>query len=32
MRSYGADGAGLAASRGVFDSDDNGVTFADVPS
>ena len=32
MRSYGADGAGLAASRGVLVSDDNGVTCADVPS
>ena len=32
MRSYGADGAGLAVSRGIFDSDDNGVTSADVPS
>lgn len=32
MRSYGADGAGLASSRGIFDSDDNGVASADVPS
>ncbi len=32
MRSYGADGAGLAVSRGIFDSDDNGVTSAEVPS
>lgn len=32
IRSYGADDAGLAVSRGIFDSDDNGVTSADVPS